>query len=70
MNKQYPEGIWQHIETGKVYRIVMLTNMQSTRADFPKTVVYTDDTSTWSRPLEDFLKRTRPADQQWKRVQR
>jgi hypothetical protein len=61
MNKQYPEGLWQHIITGKVYRIVMLTNRHSTRDDFPETVVYTDDLSTWSRPLVDFLKRAKPA---------
>jgi hypothetical protein len=59
MNK-YPEGIWQHIVTGKVYRILMLTNMQSTMDNFPPTVVYTDDISTWSRPIVDFLKRTKP----------
>lgn len=51
--------IWQH-HMGGDYRIICMANTSSTREDFPPTVVYKgvgDRGRTWSRPLEDFLKK-------------
>lgn len=42
--------------SGKIYTVFMITNQNSTREDFPETVVYFDeDKKWWSRPLVEFL---------------
>ena len=48
-------GTYQHIKSGKIYTLLMVTNQYSERAGFPPTAVYHDeDGHLWSRPLDEF----------------
>ena len=43
-------------KSGKIYTLFMVTNINSTRDDFPETYVYFDDDKNWwSRPATLFL---------------
>lgn len=48
---------WQHT-SGKRYVVLMLTNLDATRPDYPVTVVYEEEhrlySNAWSRPLADW----------------
>jgi len=50
-----PGQRWIH-RNGQRYRVLLLTNQQSTQASYPVTVVYqnTSNLTTWSRPLSDW----------------
>lgn len=43
---------------GKVYTVLMISNVRATRSDFPVTVVYQDtDGEIWSRPFGEWYER-------------
>lgn len=45
---------WKHT-SGKIYRVLMLTNLSATKEDYPITVVYEDSKGDiWSRPLSKW----------------
>ena len=45
---------WQHT-SGKIYRVLLLTNLSATKEDYPVTVVYEDPNGDiWSRPLTNW----------------
>jgi len=50
-----PNDIWMH-SNGILYRVIMLTNMQSKKEKYPPTVVYEtiSNGNVWSRPLSDW----------------
>ena len=45
---------WKHRNNGQTYRVLMLTNVNATRRDYPLTVVYETCSlgEVWSRPFE------------------
>ena len=51
--------LWRHIRTGNIYRIILFTNLHSTRlGQYPPTVCYqnvSDPELIWSRPLESWF---------------
>lgn len=46
---------WQHYN-GNVYKVVLITNMGSTRPEYPVTVVYINvfNGTWWSRPVSEW----------------
>lgn len=45
---------WKH-SSGRIYSVITLTNLESTREDYPVTVVYQGESGTiWSRPYSDW----------------
>lgn len=52
---------WSNNKSGDVYEIVGLSNLKSTREDFPATVIYNCTSgNTWSRTLTSFLLKFKP----------
>ncbi len=53
---QYPKySYWKHVETGNLYRILNVTNIEATRKGFVLTIVYEDkDHILWSRPASSW----------------
>lgn len=53
-NEQLPK--FRNNKSGKIYTLFMVTNINSSRDDFPETYVYFDDDKNWwSRPATLFL---------------
>lgn len=52
-----PGQKWVHKKSGKQYQVLTVTNIKSTREDFPTTVVYTNQDDIWSRPLTAWLEK-------------
>lgn len=53
-NEQLPK--FRNNKSGKIYTLFMVTNINSSRDDFPETCVYFDDGGKWwSRPATLFL---------------
>lgn len=48
-------SVWKH-SSGQIYKVAALTNMTSTREEYPPTVVYfnVDHDTWWSRPVADW----------------
>lgn len=48
-------SLWRHT-SGRIYRVLFLTNTESTRLDkYPVTVIYRgENNNVWSRPLYDW----------------
>jgi hypothetical protein len=45
---------WKH-KSGKTYTVLMITNENATKQDYPITVVYKDnENNVWSRTLEKW----------------
>lgn len=54
MNQPIKNSKWKHT-SGKIYRVLMLTNLSATKEDYPITVVYEDQSGEiWSRPLSKW----------------
>ena len=53
---QYPKySYWKHVETGNLYRIINVTNVEATKKNFPLTIVYEDkDHKLWSRSASSW----------------
>lgn len=46
---------WMHKQSGKLYKIVCVTNLMATKPGFQPQVVYEDEEFTiWSRPLSEW----------------
>lgn len=46
---------WMHKSSGKLYKIVCVTNLTATKPEFQPQVVYEDEEfSIWSRPLSEW----------------
>lgn len=55
MTEQLPK--FKNNESGKIYTILLITNIDSGSEDFPETYVYFDDEKNWwSCRAIDFLK--------------
>jgi hypothetical protein len=48
-------SLWKH-RNGNIYRVLLITNMQSTKEEYPVTVVYEGyvNREIWSRPLSTW----------------
>lgn len=56
MVQELPE--FRNNNSGKVYTLFLITNINSDREDFPETYVYFDeDKNWWSRPAKIFLEK-------------
>ncbi len=54
MSEVIPNQVWKH-KSGSFYRVLLITNEQSTREEYPITVVYKgQDGVVWSRPLSKW----------------
>lgn len=55
----YIGKLFKHYKKGTIYKLVLITNLESTdQKKFPTTAVYLDveTDQVWSRPLEEFIK--------------
>lgn len=52
---------WSHTN-GNNYQVTLVTNLLSTRAEYPVTVVYTNQANgtVWSRPLTEWYRSMTP----------
>jgi S-adenosylmethionine hydrolase len=58
------EGLYIHINKGSIYKLKMLTNMNSRNNNFKPTVVYEDKFGEiWSRPMNEFIVKFKAADE-------
>jgi hypothetical protein len=54
MEEVKPNTYWLH-KNGNLYSVLMITNQDSTREEYPVTVVYIGlNGKVWSRPLSDW----------------
>ena len=54
----YIGKLFKHYKKGTIYKLVLITNLESTdQKKFPTTAVYLDveTDQVWSRPLEEFI---------------
>lgn len=54
MDKYGNESLWEHIESGKKYEIILVANADSDK--WPTMIVYhnPDSDGTWSRPKDEW----------------
>lgn len=46
---------WQHIKSGNIYTVVLITNLDSTKESYPPTICYQgEDGKLWSCPISKF----------------
>ena len=47
---------YRHTTSGRIYWVITITNITSTRKEYPVTIVYenVDNGSLWSRPASDW----------------
>ncbi len=51
------DSLWRH-HTGRMYRVLLIANRDSTRPEYPITVVYRGtNQKIWSKPLSNFLEK-------------
>jgi hypothetical protein len=52
------ESFWKHKDTGRIYQVIVVSNLSATRAGWVKTVVYKDEyQKRWSRPMNEWHER-------------
>ena len=63
MTQELPK--FRNNNSGKVYTLFLITNINSDREDFPETYIYFDeDKNWWSRPAKAFLEKNTRIDQE------